>query len=208
MLQKISSAVENGKIKEIEAIVSEALDSGISAGDILAAMTKTMEDVGEKFQRNEVFVPEMLVSALTMKKAVAVLKPHFVDGKTASLGKLVIGTVSGDMHDIGKNLVALMMESAGFEVIDLGVDVSPEQFVQAVRENPECKIVGLSSLLTTAMDAMAETVAAIKAAGFGSQVKIMVGGAPITAEFAEKIGADAYTADAGAAAVKAKELIA
>jgi methylmalonyl-CoA mutase cobalamin-binding domain/chain len=206
MIDNVKQAILTGKLKKIEGIVQEALDGGASAGDILNAMISTMDEVGDKFQRNEIFVPEMLVAALTMKKGVAVLKPLLAGGETNSYGKFIIGTVEGDLHDIGKNLVALMVESAGFEVIDLGVDVPAAKFVEAIKENPDCKVVGVSALLTTTMQAMKDTVAAIDAAGMHSQVKIMVGGAPITPEFAAEIGADAYTPDAGSAATKAKEL--
>jgi len=203
-LESVKTAVENGKVKKIEGVVQEALDEGCSAAKILDAMIGVMDGVGDKFQRNEIFVPEMLVSALTMKKGVAVLKPYLGAGEAVSHGKFIIGTAKGDLHDIGKNLVAMMLESAGFEVIDLGVDVPAEKFTETLRENPDCRLVGLSALLTTTMDNMKTTVAAIRAE-FPS-VKIMVGGAPITPEFAQSIGADAYTTDAGSAASKAKEL--
>jgi len=162
--------------------------------------------VGDRFQRNEIFVPEMLVAAMTMKKGVTVLKPLLAGDAAGKYGKFIIGTVAGDLHDIGKNLVALMVESAGFEIIDLGVDVPAEKFIEAIKGNPDCKVVGLSALLTTTMDAMKTTVKAITDAGLKSQVKILVGGAPITEDFANSIGADAYTSDAGGAAVTAKEL--
>ena len=207
-LADVKKAVELGKLKKIEGIVQDTLDEGVDAGEILTSMIDTMGVVGDKFQRNEIFVPEMLVAALTMKKGVGVLRPLLSDGAAASYGKFIIGTVAGDLHDIGKNLVALMVESAGFEVIDLGVDVPAEKFVEAIKANPECKVVGVSALLTTTMEAMRETVKAIIDAGLQSQVKIMVGGAPITQEFADEIGADAYTPDAGSAATKAKELAA
>lgn len=207
-LLEISSAIETGKLKKIEDIVQDALNESITPKEILDCMIDTMGVIGDKFQKNEIFVPEMLVAALTMKKGVGVLKPLLAGETSTSLGKCVIGTVAGDLHDIGKNLVALMIESAGFEVVDLGVDVPAEKFVEAVRANPDCNIVGISALLTTTMDAMKHTVNALIAAGLQSQVKIMVGGAPITPEFAAQIGADAYTADAGSAAAKAKEFAA
>ena len=207
MLPDIMTAVEKGKLKEIEDLTKKALESGESPESILTAMTETMGTVGDRFQRNELFIPEMLIAAMTMKKGVGVLIPLLVSGSIGAKGKLIIGTVRGDHNDIGKNLVALMMESAGFEVIDLGVDVSPEQYVEAIKSNPDCKIVGLSSLLTTTMEAMGDTIKAIVAAGFRKQVKIIVGGAPITPEFAEKIGADAYAPDAGSAARKAAEMV-
>ena len=189
--------------------MQEALDEGCDPVEILnSGMIDAMGVVGEKFRNNEIFVPEMLVAARAMKKGVEVLKPHLAGDNSATVGKYIIGTVAGDLHDIGKNLVAMMIESAGFEVIDLGVDVPAEKFVEAIKSNPDCKVVGLSALLTTTMPAMKDTVAAIIDAGLKSQVKIMVGGAPITQEFADEIGADAYTADAASAAQKAKELVA
>jgi corrinoid protein of di/trimethylamine methyltransferase len=207
-IQEIKSAVENGKVKLIEVMVQDALDSGINANEILDCMTDAMAIIGEKFQANEVFVPEMLVSAKTMKKGVEIIRPHLKSGSMGKHGKYIIGTVVGDLHDIGKNLVALMIESSGFEVIDLGVDVPPDKFVEAIKENPDCKLVGASALLTTTMKALKDTVVAISESGLREQVKIMIGGAPITQEFADEIGADAYTPDAGSAAVKALELIA
>ena len=206
-IQEVASAIETGKLKKIEEIVKAALDEGNTPESILNGMIDTMGVVGEKFQRNEIFVPEMLVAALTMKKGVGVLRPLMAGDSIGANGKFVIGTVEGDLHDIGKNLVALMVESAGFEVIDLGVDVAPAKFVDAVRSNPDCKVVGISALLTTTMEAMKRTVDALTEAGLRDQVKIMVGGAPITPEFAAEIGADAYTPDAGSASSKAKELV-
>ena len=206
MLENVKQLVLTGKIKLIQGAVQEALDGGASAADILGVMSEAMEEVGRLFQSGALFVPEMLVSAKTMQRGVAVLKPLLAGGEGAKYGKLIIGTVAGDLHDIGKNLVALMMESAGFEVIDLGVDVPAERFVEAVKENPDCRIVALSALLTTTMEAMRGTVKALTDAGLKDRVKIMVGGAPITQAFADEIGADAYTPDAGSAAEKAKEL--
>jgi corrinoid protein of di/trimethylamine methyltransferase len=206
-IQEIATAIESGKVKLIEGLVQEALDAGEDPSAILnEGMIGAMGNVGAKFQANEIFVPEMLVAAKTMKKGVEVLKPRLASGSVGARGKYIIGTVQGDLHDIGKNLVALMIESAGFEVIDLGVDVPPEKFVEAIKANPDCKLVGASALLTTTMDSMKNTVKAIIDAGCKSQVKIMVGGAPITQAFADEVGADAYTPDAGAAAVKAVEL--
>ena len=207
-IQEIATTVENGKVKLIEAMVQEALDEGVDPNEVLDGMIASMSVVGAKFQQNEIFVPEMLVAAKTMKKGVEILRPHLTGGSVGKNGKFVIGTVAGDLHDIGKNLVALMIESAGFEVIDLGVDVPPERFVEAIKENPDCKVVGASALLTTTMESLKNTVKAMIDGGCKSQVKIMVGGAPITQEFADEIGADAYTPDAGSAAVKAVELIA
>ena len=208
-IQEIATAVEKGKSKEIEALVQAALDAGETSDAILNdGLMAAMAVIGQKFQANEVYVPEMLVAAKAMKKGVEVLKPHFAGQSMSKYGKFIIGTVEGDLHDIGKNLVALMVESAGFEVIDLGVDVPPEKFVEAVKEHPDCKLVGASALLTTTMGALKTTVEALTNAGCRSQIKIIVGGAPVTQGFADEIGADGYTADAGSAALKAVELVA
>ena len=206
MLEDVKTMVVNGKLKKIEETVQDALDDGATAQEVLDSMMDAMDEVGGKFQRNEIYVPEMLVAAKTMQRGVGVLKPLLGGGGVAKYGKYVIGTVAGDLHDIGKNLVAMMIEAAGFEVIDLGIDVPAEKFVEAVKENPDCKVVGVSALLTTTMEAMRVTVKALIDAGLKSQVKIMVGGAPITQAFADEIGADAYTPDAASAATKAKEL--
>lgn len=204
--QDVSNLVIAGRSKLIAAAVQAALDEGENATDILAAMIGAMDVVGERFRNNEIFVPEMLVAARAMKKGVDVLKPHLSSGEVGGMGKMIIGTVQGDLHDIGKNLVAMMIESAGFEVIDLGVDVPHERFVEAVRENPDTKIVGLSALLTTTMPALRDAVALLNRQDFRGNIKVMVGGAPITQEFADEIGADAYTADAASAAQMAKKL--
>ena len=206
MIENIKATVVSGKLKMIESVVQEALDGGAAASEILDSMTGAMDEVGAKFQKNEIYVPEMLVAAKTMQRGVGVLKPLLGGDAVGKYGKFIIGTVAGDLHDIGKNLVAMMIESAGFEVIDLGVDAPAEKFVEAVKENPDCKVVGVSALLTTTMDAMRTTVKALIDAGLKDQVKIMVGGAPINEAFAAEIGADAYTPDAGSAAAKAKEL--
>ena len=207
-LQEIADVVINGKAKLIGGLVQEGLDEGNDPSAILNSMIDAMGVVGERFKNNEIFVPEMLVAARAMKKGVEVLKPHLASGSAGAAGKVIIGTVAGDLHDIGKNLVAMMIESAGFEVIDLGVDVSSDKFLEAVRSNPDTKIVACSALLTTTMPALRDTVAALNAADFRSKIKVMVGGAPITQEFADEIGADAYTPDAASAAAKAKELAA
>ena len=207
-LENVHDLVVRGKAKLVPAAVQETLDEGVDASKILDTMISAMDVVGENFKNGTIFVPEMLIAAKAMKKGVEVLKPHLASGAAGALGKVIIGTVAGDLHDIGKNLVAMMIESAGFEVIDLGVDVPVEKFLAAYEENPGTKIVACSALLTTTMPALQETVAALNAAPWRSQVKVMVGGAPITQEFADKIGADAYTPDAASAAKKAKELAA
>ena len=205
-LQDVADIFIAGKAKKTPSVVQEALDLGLSPKDILNTMIDAMGIVGERFSRNEIFVPEMLVAAKAMKKGVEVLKPLLSDSGVGSMGKMIMGTVAGDLHDIGKNLVIMMIESAGFEVIDLGVDVPVERFIAAYEENPDTKIIGASALLTTTMQALEQTVAAINAQPWRSKVKVMVGGAPITQAFADKIGADAYTEDAASAAAIAKML--
>ena len=207
-IQSVADAVAAGKAKVVGGLVQEALDAGCAAPEILNAMIDAMGVVGERFKNNEIFVPEMLIAARAMKKGVEVLKPHLAGDNSVSMGKLIIGTVSGDLHDIGKNLVAMMIESAGFEVIDLGVDVPIAKFIETVQANPDVKIVALSALLTTTMPSLRDTVAALNEADFRKNIKVMVGGAPITQAFADEIGADAYTPDAASAAQKAKELAA
>ena len=204
-IEKVYDLVSRGKAKLTPAAVQEAIDAGFAPEEVLNKMISAMDVVGEKFKNGEIFVPEMLIAAKAMKKGVEVLKPLLAAGAAGALGKVVIGTVAGDLHDIGKNLVAMMIESAGFEVIDLGVDVPVEKFVEAASADG-VKIVACSALLTTTMPAMEATVAALKAAG--KDYKIMVGGAPINQEYADKLGADAYTPDAATAAKKAKELVA
>lgn len=208
-IQEVYVLVEKGKAKVIANAVQEALDAGCDPTEILNdGMIKAMDAVGEKFKNGEIFVPEMLVAARAMKKGVEVLKPHLATGAAGAAGKVIIGTVAGDLHDIGKNLVSMMLESAGFEVIDLGVDVPKEKFVEAYEANPDTKIICCSALLTTTMPALKDAVALINEASFHPNVKVMVGGAPITQAFADEIGADAYTEDAASCAKKARELAA
>ena len=208
-IEEVYALVEKGKAKVIAVAVQEALDAGCNPEYILnQGMINAMDAVGEKFKNGEIFVPEMLVAARAMKKGVEVLKPHLATGAAGAAGKVIIGTVAGDLHDIGKNLVSMMLESAGFEVIDLGVDVPKEKFVEAYEANPDTKIICCSALLTTTMPALKDAVALLNESSFRSQIKVMVGGAPITQEFADEIGADAYTEDAASCAKKAKELAA
>ena len=206
-IEKVYDLVSRGKAKLTPAAVQEAIDAGYAPEEVLNKMISAMDVVGEKFKNGEIFVPEMLIAAKAMKKGVEVLKPLLAAGAAGALGKVVIGTVAGDLHDIGKNLVAMMIESAGFEVNDLGVDVPVEKFVEAAQD-ADVKIVACSALLTTTMPALEATVAALNALSNRSAIKVMVGGAPITQEFADKVGADAYTPDAATAAKKAKELVA
>ena len=194
-ITEVAELVEKGKAKLVGAAVQSALDEGCEATEILNSMIDAMAVVGERFKNGEIFVPEMLVAARAMKKGVEVLKPHLASGATGVKGKLIIATVAGDLHDIGKNLVAMMIESAGFEVIDLGVDVSND------------KIIALSALLTTTMPALRDAVDALNKSDFRSNIKVMVGGAPITQEFADEIGADGYSEDAASAATLANQLI-
>lgn len=206
-IEEIAQAVETGKLKIIVGLTEEALAEGTEPLKILnEGMVDAMEVVGGKFQRSEIFVPEMLVAAKTMKKGVEVLKPRLAAGASTSLGKCIIGTVHGDLHDIGKNLVAMMIESTGFELIDLGVDVPVANFIDTIKANPDTKLVALSCLLTTTMPAMKETAEAIKGSGL-SGFKMIVGGAPINKEFADQIGADGYSEDAAGAAILAKKMV-
>jgi corrinoid protein of di/trimethylamine methyltransferase len=208
-VEEIAAAVENGKVKKVAGLVQEALDEGISATEILnTGMIGAMGVVGEKFKNNEIFVPEMLIAARAMKKGVEVLTPALKEAGSEPVGKLILGTVAGDLHDIGKNLVGMMIEGAGFNVIDLGVDVPADKFIECMKENPDCKIVALSALLTTTMPAIKNTIDAIVAAGLRDTVKIMIGGAPVTQAFADEVGADGYSEDAASAAELAKKLLA
>jgi len=204
-LQEVKAMVEQGKTKLIAGKVQEALDEGKKAEDILQSMIDAMGVIGDRFSAGEIFVPEMLIAAKAMSLGVDVLKPHLAGESTSSLGTCVIGTVEGDLHDIGKNLVAMMLEGTGFNIVDMGVDVSPEKFLNAAKENKDVKLVALSGLLTTTMPKMEETVKLIKDSGL--PVKVIVGGAPVSEEYAAQIGADGYAPDAGSAAVKAKELV-
>lgn len=205
-IQEVKAMVEIGKAKLVPGLVQEALNEGNAAGDILQAMIDSMEVVGEKFSKGEAYVPEMLMAAKAMSKGVDVLKPLLAVESTSSLGTCVIGTVQGDLHDIGKNLVAMMLESAGFSVVDLGVDVAADKFVEAIKENQNVTLVACSGLLTTTMPAMKETVQTLKGSGL-TGFKVIVGGAPVTQEMADSIGADGFAPDAGMAVVKAKELV-
>ncbi len=202
----LATAVENGKLKLVPNLAKQCIDEGCAPMDTLNAMIGAMDVVGEKFKNGEIFVPEMLIAAKAMKKGVDVVKPLLAEGGAVSAGKMIMGTVHGDLHDIGKNLVIMMIESAGFEVIDLGVDVPVAKFVEEASK-PDVNIVGVSALLTTTMPAMQETVEALNAMPNRSQFKIMVGGAPITQAFADEIGADCYTTDAASAAQAAKTLV-
>ena len=206
-LRAVAEAVENGRNKQVPECVRAALEAGVDPREILnTGMIDAMDVVGDKFQKQIIFVPQMLAAARAMKSGVDVLKPHLKGEGGGSVGKMILGTVAGDFHDIGKNLVGMMIESAGVEVIDLGVDVPISTFIREIENHPEVTIVGLSALLTTTMSSLRDTVAALKQQPFASRIKIMVGGAPISQAFADEIGADAYTPDAASAAKKARAL--
>ena len=203
----ISAAVKGGRKKIVEQLVKEALEAGVNAGVILnKGLVPGMNELGEAFKNGEVYVPEVLVAARAMKAGTAILKPLLVAENVQSLGTVAIGTVEGDLHDIGKNLVGMLLEGTGFTVVDLGEDVSPARFVEAVRNGAQ--IIGMSALLTTTMTNMKATIDLLKAEGLRDKVKVMVGGAPITQEYADSIGADGYSTDAASAAELAKKLIA
>ncbi|MGC8877718.1 MAG: corrinoid protein [Anaerolineae bacterium] len=206
-LESIYDAVLNGDAKKAAAETEAALKAGIKAEDILhKACIPAMTEVGRLFEEGEKFVPEMLISARAMQAAMNILRPELVKADVKTLGKVVIGTVQGDLHDIGKNLVKMMLEGAGFEVIDLGVDVSAQKFVDTAREQ-RADIIGLSALLTTTMPGMKTTIETLKEAGLHGKIKVMIGGAPITQDYADEIGADGYAPDASSAVRKAKQLL-
>jgi len=198
-VDEIKDAVIQGKHKEIEDLVKAAINDGVDLDEIINnAMIAAMDVVGQKFQEGEIFVPEMLVSAITMKKGLGLIKPLLKSEETESKGTIILCTVKGDMHDIGKNLVAMMLEGAGFHVIDLGVDLTVEKVVEKVKEiQPD--ILGLSALLTTTIPGMGKVIEELKAHGLRDRIRVMVGGAPLNAAFAERIGADAYGKDAAEA---------
>lgn len=202
-LQEISVKLQAGKAKDVKTLVQQAIDEGIPAQEILEkGLLDGMNIVGEKFKNNEVFVPEVLVAARAMNQGAALLKPLLAAEGVSASGKVCIGTVQGDLHDIGKNLVKMMMEGKGLEVVDLGTDVAPEAFIKAAVEQ-DCQIICCSALLTTTMGVMADVVKAAEEAGIRDKVKIMIGGAPINQAFCEQIGADAYEPDAASAADRA-----
>ena len=208
ILEEISENLQKGKAKVVTELVQKALDENISAGEILnKGLLSGMSVIGEKFQKNEVYVPEVLVAARAMNKGTEILKPLLAASGVKPIGKACIGTVKGDLHDIGKNLVKMMLEGKGIEVIDLGTDVAPETFV-ATAKNEGCQLICCSALLTTTMGAMKEVVETAKAEGIRDQVKIMIGGAPVTDAFCKQIGADVYTPDAASAADAAAAFLA
>lgn len=202
---EISEKVQKGRYKTVAELVENAITEGFCASEILnEGLLSGMSVIGEKFKNNEVYVPEVLIAARAMNTGVEILKPYLIQDGVKATGRVCLGTVQGDIHDIGKNLVKMMMEGKGLEVIDLGTDVSPESFVDtAIKES--CQVICCSALLTTTMDAMAEVVKCATEKGVRDRIKIMVGGAPITEEFCKQIGADKYTSDAASAADAAAE---
>lgn len=205
-IEKICQAVIEGNRNEAVVLVQQALDDGLSADKILRdGLINAMREVGELFEAGEFFVPEMLIAARAMSGALELLKPHLVEQGVEPLGKVAIGTVKGDLHDIGKSLVAMMLEGAGFEIADLGTNVSPEKFITAVQSGAQ--IVAMSALLTTTMPNMKSTIDALKQAGLRDNAAILIGGAPVTQAFADEIGADGYAPDASSAVRKARALL-
>lgn len=206
-LVNLKECIVSGKLEEAKAIVNEAIAAGVEAQDIINDyLIKGMEEIGRRFEEGKAFVPNLLLAARAMKGCLEILKPLLKDASGASLGTLVIGTVKGDLHDIGKNLVASMLEGCGFEVINLGVDISDQQFVEAVKKyNPQ--IVCLSALLTTTMNYMQKVIDTLAAEGLRNKVKVLVGGAPVNEEFAMQIGADGYSSNANGAVLLAKRVL-
>jgi 5-methyltetrahydrofolate--homocysteine methyltransferase len=206
VLSKIASKLYAGEADEVAELVQSALDKGMSPNEVLqGGLIAGMDQVGKDFKAGELFVPEVLIAARAMHAGMNVLRPLLATSGAPSAGKMVIGTVKGDLHDIGKNLVKMMVEGAGFEVVDLGTDVAPDKFVAAVREH-QPQLLGMSALLTTTMTGMKTTVEALQEAGVRSSVKVMIGGAPVTDAFAKQIGADAYAPDAASAVDVARQL--
>ena len=207
-LTELQKLVEEGNVTEVKEAVQAALDEGNAPLDILNnGLVEPINLLGEKFRLGEIYVPELLIASKAMKSGVEVIKPLLVSEDVKSLGKIVFCTVAGDMHDIGKNLVVLLLESAGFDVVDLGMDVEPDEIVEALQENEDASVLGMSAMLTTTMYAMQDTIEALEEAGLRNRVKIMVGGAPVNQEFADQIGADGYSTNAPLAVELAKKLI-
>ncbi|MCW1300740.1 MAG: corrinoid protein [Candidatus Parvarchaeota archaeon] len=206
ILQEISDNLQKGQVSKVGILVKQALEDKIDVKTILGSLIEGMGVVGRRFRDGEIYVPEVLIAARAMYAGLDLIRPLLVQTGATYIGKVVIGTVKGDLHDIGKNLVKMMMEGAGFEVIDLGRDVSPEKFVEAVKAN-QPDIVGMSALITTTMVNMKDTIEALKRANLRDKVIVMVGGAPVTERFAAEIGADSYAKDADTAVAKAKALI-
>lgn len=207
VLKQIAESLYNGEADDVAELVQQALDQGMKPDVVLAGgLIAGMDNVGRDFKAGDLFVPEVLIAARAMHAGMNILRPLLVGSAASGAGKYLIGTVKGDLHDIGKNLVKMMLEGAGFEIVDLGTDVSPDAFVEAVRAH-QPQIMGMSALLTTTMPQMKTTIEALNKAGLRDSVKVMVGGAPLTVDFAREIGADAFAPDAGAAVDIARELV-
>ncbi len=207
LFEKIAEKLIAGRLDDLKSLTQEALDKGAAARDILdKGLLDAMDVVGKRFKAGDMFIPEVLLCARCMHAAMDILKPFLSESDAAGVGTYLIGTVEGDLHDIGKNLVSMMLQGAGFKVIDLGINISAQQFVEAVKEHKP-DILGMSALLTTTMPQMEETIQALKEAGIRDQVKIMAGGAPVTQAFVNEIGGDAYGSNAASAVEKAKELL-
>jgi len=205
-LEEIYQNVIDGQAPQVEAGVQAALDEGTPAEDILnQALISAMEEVGDRFEKGDFFVPEMLIAARAMQAGLKILKPHLVESGIEAAGQVAIGTVKGDLHDIGKNLVVMMLEGSGYEVNDLGVDVTPDDFVNAVQAGAQ--VIGMSALLTTTMGSMQTTIDVLKEKAMRSNVKVVIGGAPVTQEYADQIGADGFAPDASSATRLVRELL-
>ena len=206
-LKELQSALERGDAPEVEKLTQAAVDEGVGAKDILdGALIAGMQVVGKRFKDNEIYVPEVLIAARAMTAGMKVLEPLLVKAGVKPVGTIAMGTVRGDLHDIGKNLVSMMMRGNGFKVIDLGIDVTPEQFIETAKTQ-DVDVIGMSALLTTTMPSMQATVEGLQKEGLLGKVKVMIGGAPVTQRYADEIGADGYAPDAGSAVDKAKALL-
>ncbi len=206
-LKQIYEYTVSGNAPKVKELTQQALAEGTAPSEIVTKyLIPAMGEVGDRFERNEFYVPELLIAARAMQAGLAILKPLLSDTDLKPVGKVVIGTVKGDLHDIGKNLVSMMLQGAGFEIVDLGVDVTPDKFIEAVKQN-KAQAIALSALLTTTMPSMKTTIDALKAAGLRGQVKVVIGGAPVTQRYADEIGADGYAPDANSAVRKTKELL-
>jgi 5-methyltetrahydrofolate--homocysteine methyltransferase len=204
-LEELSESIQKGNAPKAKELTSALLAAGTKAGDVLnKGLLDGMEKIGKRFKANEVYIPEVLIAARAMNQGMEILKPELVKAGVKPVGKMLLGTVKGDLHDIGKNLVKMMSQGAGLEVVDLGIDVSADKFIQGVKDNPDAKAVGMSALLTTTMTGMKDVIDRFGKEGLRGKVKFMVGGAPLTDQYAKEIGADGYAPDAASAAEKLK----
>jgi methanogenic corrinoid protein MtbC1 len=206
--QELSEAIQKGNANAAKELTSALLAQKESAGEILSrGLLDGMEKVGRRFKANEIYIPEVLIAARAMNQSMEILRPELVKAGIKPIGKMLLGTVKGDLHDIGKNLVKMMAQGAGMEVVDLGIDVSADKFLQGARDNPDAKAIGMSALLTTTMTGMREVIDRFRKEGLRDRVQFLVGGAPLTDQYAQEIGADGYAADAASAAEKLKEIV-